>query len=290
MPPHRLRPIHRAWNGSAAAPPNWSSSTPPSRRLQVLDYEVTRISPVGPSPPWRWPVTLDRLSKAAGHGQRGASANTSARAYKGSTLTALWRRNTTPGTGRRVVLPTRNDVHYIALTAEAIPVGGTPPTSTTLWEQTRPDPAGPMFLTVPANDRRRPPDPGDDVIIDMSSTDTGADRFVRIWQEIPAVALRGRTLRAGIRMESLGSPWAGVQLQVSQLNVNTKIKGHFGMGASRSSAPAASCTSTRSATPRGWSPPTGSRWIPPAPGCSTASTCTAVATTSPRRSPCAMLS
>ncbi len=163
--------------------------------------------------------------------ERGASANTLSKAYKGSTLTALWRRNTAPGKGRRVVLPARNEVHYIALSDETIPVGGTPPSSTTLWEQTRPDPAGPVFLTVPANDRRRPPDPGDEVIIDMRSSDTGADRFVRIWQEIPAVALRGRTLRAGIRMESLGSPWAGVQLQVSQLNVNTKIKGHFGMGA-----------------------------------------------------------
>lgn len=159
---------------------------------------------------------------------RGAASVTYG-AYKARRTPLLWKTGITYPVGARIAPATPNGVHYIVLTSAA--AGATAPSATTLWGQSTPDVGGPVYLTVPANDAIRTPTPGEDFVIDFATTGTSAADYVQITQDISAASLVGKTLRAGISQEILGSPFAGAHIRLQQLNgASAKIKDHFAMG------------------------------------------------------------
>lgn len=131
------------------------------------------------------------------------------------------------------------------------------PVSVPVGEVIRPGGSGPFYKVVAENDTNGPQDPGEDLLLEVSSTVEAADRSITLRQDVDVSAYVGRSMRASIMVEHLdGYDNNAYHLRIMQTATagSTVIANHVGMGVNRKNGDSTSPTLIVN--------PKGKLWVP----------------------------
>lgn len=97
----------------------------------------------------------------------------------------------------------------------------------------QPDAGGPVYFTVPAENRIPGTQvlPDEELFVELYSTASGAVDYVRLYMDVPAAAFVGKRVVPGIRVRGVGSPIPNAMLRVQMLDsAPAKITDQVGNG------------------------------------------------------------